>query len=64
MNQIASKPLKIKKVGGSWDIRLPFSFGPANNLREGDYVVIGNLKILRAEDFEKLVQEPGVEAAE
>ena len=54
MGKITPKPLKIKKVGNSYDIRLNPAFAKANNLRDGDYVVISKLRILRAEDFELL----------
>ena len=58
------KHLKIKKVGDSWDIRLTPTFARANNLRDGDYVVLdmSKLKILRAEDFALLGREPVLEA--
>jgi hypothetical protein len=62
MDQIASKPLKIKKVGGSYDIRTTAALARALNLRDGDYAVISKLRIIRAEDFEMLGQE--IEMAE
>ena len=54
MDKLAPKPLKIKKVGNSYDIRLNPAFAKANNLRDGDYAVIPKLRIIRAEDFELL----------
>jgi hypothetical protein len=54
MDNLSPKPLKIKKVGRSYDIRLNPAFAKANNLRDGDYVVIGKMRIIRAEDFELL----------
>jgi hypothetical protein len=57
MEKIIAIPFKIKKVGASYDIRLTAAFARPLNLRDGDYAMIGKLRIIRAEDFEKLGQE-------
>ena len=54
--------LKIKKVGDSFDLRLPPAFVKANKLRTGDYVVVDikDMRLLHAEDFATAGREPVV----
>jgi hypothetical protein len=66
MDKTTARPLKIKKVGGSLDVRLPREFIRANKLEPGDYVLLdfSKFKILKAEDFALLGREPVLGAAE
>jgi antitoxin component of MazEF toxin-antitoxin module len=54
--------LKVKKVGDSFDLRLPPAFVKANKLRTGDYVVVDikDMRLLHAEDFATAGREPVV----
>ena len=61
-----TKLLRVKKVGGSWDIRLPRAFVRINGLRDGDYMIVdmSALKIIRAEELETAGRVPVMEVAE
>ena len=60
------RALKVKIVGNSWDLRLTPAFARANNLRDGDYLVVDltKLRILRAEDFAMIGRAPVLEQTE
>jgi hypothetical protein len=60
------KPLKVLKVGGSWDLRLTPAFIRANKLHEGDYVIVdmSKVRVLRAEDFAMIGRAPVLETRE
>ena len=60
------RALKVKIVGNSWDLRLPPAFARANDLNDGDYVVVDltKLRILRAEDFAMIGRAPVLDVRE
>jgi hypothetical protein len=60
------RALKVKIVGNSWDLRMPPAFARANNLRDGDYLVVDltKLRIVRAEDFAMIGRAPVLETTE
>jgi hypothetical protein len=53
------KPLRARKIGGSWFLRLSLEFVRANNITEKDFLIVdvSKFKILRPEDFECLGRE-------
>jgi hypothetical protein len=59
------KAFKVKRVGRSWDLRLSPAFARANDLDDGDYLVLDLTKtrIIRAEDF-VMIGRPVLEQTE
>ena len=59
------QPLKVKKVGDSYDLRLVPAFVKANRLQDGDFIILdmSKIRIIRAEDWALVGRNPVIQPA-